>query len=142
MSSDNNNGAPFWVWMIVLGTLSIGVSLAIEKSDVGEAPKADAVAGVKTVAKVVTTNYSSYYLQSIDYLCSNEPKQMAVVSTVRSEDVLVVEKSNGHIYNIAAFNKKFGHCVPIGVGVRRTTSLMVDTYYNAIIDKLYPNNVR
>ena len=142
MSASKSNNPPFWVWLVVLGTLSVGVSLAIEKSDVGEVPKADAVAGVKTVASVVTTNYSSYYMQSIDYLCSNEPKQMAVVSTVRSEDVLVVEKSNGHIYNIAAFNKKFGHCVPIGVGKRRTTSLLVDAYYNAIIDKLYPNNVR
>lgn len=138
----NSLNPPFWVWMIVLGTVSLGVSIVIEKSDIGEAPKVDAVAGVKTVAKATTTDYSSYYMQSVDYLCSNEPKQMAVVSTMHGEDVLVVEKSNGHIYNIAAFNKKFGHCIPVGVGIRRTTSLMVDTYYNAIIDKLYPNNVR
>lgn len=142
----NKEKTPFWVWVVVLGTLSIGTSVIISNSNIGEKPKTekvDATVGSSAPASnVERTDFSAYYIQQTDFLCNGKPKEMAMISTYRGIDVLAVDKSDGHIYNIAAFNKKFGQCVPTGLGIRRVTTTTLDGYYNPIIDRLYPNNVR
>lgn len=140
--SGKSNNPPFWVLMVVLGTACYATSLFIDKTDILSTAQAETAADAPKTTPVKTTDYASYYLQSVDYLCDNVLMPMSIVSTVRGLSVLVVEKRSGHIYNAAAFNQKLGHCVPVAVGPRRTTPLMVDDYYNRIIDKLYPNNVR
>lgn len=137
---------PFWVWLVVLGTMSIGGSVIISNSDIGEKPKVEKVDA--TVGSGGTTNtadrtdYAAYYIQQLDYVCNGAPKSMSMISTLHGIDVLAVDRSDGHVYNIAAFRQKFGHCVPTTLGIRRGTTTTLDAYYNPIIDKLYPNNVR
>lgn len=134
------NFPPFWVWLVVLGTLSIAISAFISKADFKETAKADAVVG-KPVP-VATTDYDAYYMQSTDYVCNGKREQYTVVTSYRFVAVLVVDQSTGSIYNISSFRQKRGHCVPVAVGKRIIANGVVIEYYNAIIDRLYPNNRR
>lgn len=142
--SKESNKPPFWVWLVVLGTLSIGLSVIISNTEIDtkKPAKVDAVVGSQQVTPVEKTNYSAYYIQPVNYVCNGVEMPMTIITTIHTIGVLMIDTKTGHIYNAAAFEQKFSHCVPVSVGIRRVTSAFLDLYYNRIIDKLYPNNVR
>lgn len=133
---------PFWVWLVVLGTLAIAVSVFIGKVDFTEPAKVDAAIGKPAPTKVVKTDYDAYYTQRTDFVCNGKREQYTVVTSYRFVAVLVVEQSTGTIYNISSFRQKRGHCVPVSVGKRIIPNGVVVEYYNSVIDRLYPNNKR
>lgn len=145
MSEIKKDKTPFWVWLVMFGTLSFAATLFIDKSDIGTSTsksEVDAVAGTKPVSYSEQTDYSAFYSQNVTYQCGDHKSNFTAVSTQYSVAVLMVDQKDGHIYNIAAFNQKRGDCVPLSVGRRIVNNGVVNDYYNRMINRLYPNNVR